>query len=187
MTLALSRPPWLAWTSVLVWVGAACAHQTVGRPPDASEIAEINAAAAGSPMQVAYVQPLPSCSTGQCAGVAPDIIRIERIDPQVMTFRTVTGEIQTVPTEIVAGVSFNDRGPNAVLGAAVGATLGFALGTFGYFATRGAPDQQDHPDDQGFRSATPTILVFSALLGLAGAGIGALVGGRRTVDFGPVQ
>jgi hypothetical protein len=186
-----------AVTAAIALIAAGCAaYEPVGRPPTAGEIAHINSFAEGrGPMQLEYVEvdPIKSCAGGGCGGgeataaaqgyLVIDPTRIESCDDRQITFRTVGGATQTIPTPLVAAVSARDRERGTLIGLAVGTSFGMIALIGGYFAGRALGGDPGAQQQQSSCGAACAVVIVPAIFGVLGAGLGYLIGSRRVFRF----
>jgi hypothetical protein len=186
----------MAVSASVALVAAGCAaYEPVGRPPTAGEIAHINSFAEGrGPMRLEYVvDPIKSCAGGSCGDeeataaaqgyMVIDPTRIESCDDRQITYRTVGGATQAIPTPLVAGVSARDRVRGALIGLAVGTSFGIIALIGGYFAGRALGGDPGAPQQQSSCGGACAVVVVPAIFGAAGAGLGYLIGSRRVFRF----
>jgi hypothetical protein len=190
--------PFIAFVASIWTVG--CAHHaTVGRPPTANEIEEINretAQGAGT-MLLHYVDPEHLCGGGVCTVDGPRptldtpplvIERITEANDRQMAVVAETGDVWHLDLSTVGGVTTRSRatGPGAVAGAAAGLAFGGVLVLFAEILSEPWPDApvtaMSRPVSAG--GAVATVLVSTTV----GAIIGSIVGHRTLrsaiFDFG---
>jgi hypothetical protein len=188
-----------AFTS-LALMGAGCvAHETVGRPPSATEIERINEFSHDhGGLSVAYVTSPPSCAAGSCGaeervGLLPErLTRIVSCDERQMIVDTEEGKPWQLQTPTVVSVSARSRGRGAAVGALVGLGIG-VLETLGVLALAESSAFRDpdpsapKPPDTTAGDVARNGLVLSLSNALVMAGFGYLIGGRRSFDFQPLS
>jgi hypothetical protein len=164
-------------------LAAGCAHELVPQPPLPGDVLRINEAAADNDwFRVEYVEPL----------AAAEGVRVERpiaiagVDERRISLRTRAGDVQTIPLELVRGVTVKERAPAVKVGALAGLAWGvLVIGGLWLLGHLGPEDPGAPPPrcDGGCQAK-----MFVPLLGvptLIGGVVGYFVGGRRTFDFVP--
>jgi hypothetical protein len=172
------------------------AHQPVGRPPSVEEIERINAyGQAHGDLRLEYVSPQPGCAAGSCGGEQRDggnpeeITRIVSSTAQQTVVQTEDGRSWTLRTETITAAHARNRARGAIVGALVGASVGIVLtvALAGLLQSSGLSNS-DPSAPPPSPSSTSDVFRFGAILTLtqaaAWAGLGALIGGRESFDFG---
>lgn len=93
------------------------------------------------------------------------------------------GSPETIATEEIYEISFKSGGQGVLTGFLVGGVIGFAVGfPFGVGLNKGSCESSDCRGKEA-ETGLQVSLVFGALFGLVGAGVGAAVGGKDTYRF----
>lgn len=162
-----------------------CEHEQLPLPLTAANVARINETAQQNRwFRVEYVEPLATTEdvhVTRPAGIASaDAIEI--------AFRTRAGDVETIPIDLVKGVTVKERASGAAAGAGIGLGAGLlVVGGIALLASAvqpGAfPDSGD-PQPPSDGSVEKAVAFFVGVPTVVGAIVGYCVGSRRTFDFG---
>lgn len=170
--MRVSRAAFVALLGAAAVVGGSgcIAHRRVGRPPSAGEIAVINdEAMSAGPLLV-------EARGAGTAAAAGEWVALESADVRTLTLRARDGRRQSVPLDAVAGVSFENRGRGALVGAV---SLGVTSAAMGWGFAAAFKENDCSWDCAGMAA------IGLATGALAGAAIGYLIGGRTVFMFTP--
>jgi len=183
----------LGWVWLYVAVAGGCAaHEAVGRPPTADQIARINSsAAANSLLTVDYFRPVPGDSALPPGDRSVGIERIVSADDQKLTVDIGGGVTRQIDLSLVADVSAPDRTHDVLACGAAGGAIGLGFGGLllgGLYALAYAlPSDPGSPQSSGSHGPVIGLVIGATVLGaVVGAIFGSEHGGRRYFDLGGV-
>jgi hypothetical protein len=177
----------VASVTVSLALGGCVAHEPVGVPLSPGEVERINGVARENHwLRVEYVEPI---ATKQDAHVdRPSTIA--SVDDVAIGFRTRAGDVDTVPTAMVKGLTVKERAPGVSAGVGIG--LGAGALVLGLAALASASlSRGGWPDSDPNRPSSPpsdadtakTAIFFLVTPAIVGGIVGYFVGGRRTFDL----
>jgi hypothetical protein len=168
----------------LVALTSGCVYEHVGRPPSAAQVARINAWAEDSgALTVDYaVQPIGGANQAPPLPVI-DPISIASCDDRQVTFNTAAGGTSALPTPLIKAIRVprGARQHAAVVGAEIGVVTGVAYSLL--IGAMIAAFSSNNTCDHDCGTVAVTMLALPVGFGLAGGGIGYLVGGERVFRF----
>jgi hypothetical protein len=163
-----------------------CEHQQLPLPLSAANVAQINEAAQENHwLRVEYVEPI---ATKEDMHVTRPT-GIASADAVEIGFRTRSGDVETIPMELVKGVTVKDRAAGVAAGAGIGLGAG-VLVVGGLFLLASAVNRGSFPDS-GDQNPPPcdscvakSVAFLVGVPTVVGCIVGYFVGSRRTFDFG---
>ena len=155
-------------------------------PLTAADVARINETAQENRwFRVEYVEPIATKADAHVARPTG----IASVDAVEIGFRTRAGDVETVPIDLVKGVTVKERASGAAAGAGIGLGAGvLVVGGLALLASavnRGSfPDSSDSNPPACDSCVAKMVAFFVGVPTVVGGVVGYFVGGRRTFDFG---
>ena len=163
-----------------------CEHERLPPPLTAGDVARINQMAHENRwFRVEYVEPI---ATKEDAHVARPT-GIASVDAAVIAFHTRAGDVETVPLDLVKGVTVKERASGVAAGAGIGLGAGvLVVGSVAVLASGvhpgGFPDSGDPNPPPCDSCVAKAVAFFVGVPTVVGCIVGYFTGGRRTFDFG---